>query len=1116
MDVASWLQGLGLERYEPLFRDNEIDWKVLPKLTAEDLKEIGVVAIGHRRKLLEAIAALGAAAPAPALAATAPDAPAPADAERRQLTVMFCDLVGSTALSTCLDPEDLREVIGAYHRAVAGTVAGFDGFVAKYMGDGVLAYFGYPAAHEDDAEQAVRAGLYLAKAVRGLDVGSELQTRIGIATGLVVVGDVLGQGAAQEQAVVGETPNLAARLQALAEPGAVVIDATTRRLTGGLFEYTDLEPASLKGFAGPVAASRVLGESATRSRFEALRTASTPFVGRDEELALLERRWQQAKAGEGRVVLISGEPGIGKSRLAQTLLERIAHEPYTRIRCFCSPHRQDSALHPSITQFERAAEFRRDDTTEQRLDKLELLLAQATDNPSEAAPLIAELLSIPTAGRYPPLQVSPQKRREQTLRALLAQLEGLAARQPVLMLFEDVHWSDPTSIELLDLIVDRASSLRLLLIITFRPEFVASWSGQSLVSLLSLNRLPPRERGAIIAAVTGGKTLPSEVTKQIIDRTDGVPLFVEELTKAVIESGMLTDLGDHYVAAGPTPSLAIPDTLHASLLARLDRLAPVREVAQIGAALGRQFSHELISAVATMPRPQLDGALAQLVGAELIYRRGVPPDAEYTFKHALVQEAAYNSLLRSRRAALHARVVEVLCALDPRIEEGRPDLLAYHCEKAGFVERAVENYMRAGRQAQHRSAYVEARQLFSAASRLTAALPEGDARVEAELHALSGLTSTLQYVSGFGSSEFGRVAARAADLCELLPNPLDFRRVIWDLWNYHLNRCDFASALEESARLTRWGEERDDVRCHIAAHISAGITKTFLGEHVAGRSDLELAVSLLKSLESCEAGPTASWDAAQLGSARAHLARPVCFLGYPDQALTHATEAVEGCKRVGAMGHVAHCCVQRLRHFGALWEQSELDIRVAEALRLCREYSMPHQTALARVFEGYAIARRGDLRDGGAAIREGLADYAATGAVAYSVYYSALLAETYWRQGDTDEALAILTESLSHVNRTGERWCESELIRGVGEVHRLKGDHDAAECKFTQAVEIARGQLAKLFELRAGVSLARLWSEQDKRDEARKLLAPIYEWFTEGFDTLDLKEAKALLDKLCV
>src|SRR6516162_6536759 len=519
------------------------------------------------------------------------------DAERRQLSVMFCDMVGSTALSTRLDPEDLREIIAAYHRTVSDVVRGFDGFVAKYMGDGVLVYFGYPRAHEDDAERAVRAGLDLIEAVGRLEVKSvKLQARVGIATGLVVVGDLIGEGSAQEQSVIGETPNLAARLQTLAEPEAVVIAAGTRRLVGDLFEYRDLGAVEVKGIPGPLTVWQVLRPSAVTSRFEALRgSALSPLVGRDEEIDLLLRRWARAKAGEGQVVLISGEPGIGKSRLVAALAERLHVESHIRLRYFCSPYNQDSALYPFIEQLGRASGFARDDPPDARLEKLEALLAR-TAPPDEDIAHLANLLSLPASERHPSPNLSSQGKKERILRALLRQLEGLARKQPVVVVFEDAHWVDPTSRELLDLTIECVRILPVLLIVTFRPEFQPSWTGQSHVTVLALNRLDRRYRTALITQIADGKALPDEVVAQIAERTDGVPLFVEELTKGVLESGLLREEADRYVLDGALPELAIPMSLHDSLLARLDRLAPARQVAQIGAAIGRQFSYALLCA----------------------------------------------------------------------------------------------------------------------------------------------------------------------------------------------------------------------------------------------------------------------------------------------------------------------------------------------------------------------------------------------------------------------------------------------------------------------------------------------------------------------------------------
>src|SRR6516225_1909270 len=599
MDIEAWLQGLGLERYAPAFRDNEIDWEVLPKLTSEDLREIGVAAVGHRRKLLGAIAALGASVPTVAVTAAVAGAWIPADAERRQLTVMFCDLVGSTPLSTRFDPEDLREIVGAYHRCVADAVSRFAGFVAKYMGDGVLIYFGYPEAHEDDAELAVRAGLAIIGAVGRLATPEQLNVRLGVASGLVVVGDLIGAGAAQERGVIGETPNLAARLQALAAPGTLVIGESTRRQIGALFELEDLGLQPLAGFAEPQRAWRVLGESNVVSRFEALRSQAAPLVGRDEELDLMLRRWHQAKAGEGRVVLISGEPGIGKSRLLMALSERIASEPHTRLRYFCSPHHQDSALYPFITQLERAAGFTHRDTAEEKLGKLRDLLAAGARSDDEIQ-LLAELLSLPNAAAA--LGLSPQQKRERVFEALLDQFEALALGRPVVMLFEDAHWVDPSSLELLDLALDRVARLPLLLMVTFRPELQQSWSGQPHVTLLALNRLGERDVTALVRELAGNAPLGGEIVAEIVERTDGVPLFVEELTRAVLERGDQDNRIAAVLAASPLPNLAIPATLHASLVARLDRLGPVaKEVAQIGAVIGREFPYELIEPVAQRP-----------------------------------------------------------------------------------------------------------------------------------------------------------------------------------------------------------------------------------------------------------------------------------------------------------------------------------------------------------------------------------------------------------------------------------------------------------------------------------------------------------------------------------
>ena len=703
LDIDGWLRGIGLEQYAQTFRDNAIDADVLCDLTDGHLRELGLP-LGARLKLLRAVAALSTGQ-TPISPETTTPAPR-TDAERRQVTVMFADLVGSTALSACMDPEDLREVISAYQKCVAKTVQRFGGFVAKYMGDGVLVYFGYPQAHEDDAEQAVRAGLELIAAVAALKSPVVLQTRVGIATGLVVVGDLIGSGPSQEQAIVGETPNLAARLQGIAEPDRVVIAEGTRKLLGNLFELHDLGTKDLKGIAGPTRAFAALRASSAEGRFEAMHGSGlTDLVGREEELELLLRRWSKAKTGEGQVALLSGEAGIGKSRLTAALLERLTTEPHTRLRYFCSPQHTDSAFYAIIGQMERAAGLTHDDTPKAKLDKLDALLVRTSTSKQDAA-FFAEMLSLPNDGRYPALDLSPQQRRQKTLEAVTAQLVGLASQQPVLMIFEDAHWTDPTSLEAFGRAVDRIKTLPVLLIATFRPEFNAPWVGQPHVTNLTLNRLGERDAATIIERLVGNKELPTDVMAEIVERTDGIPLFVEEMTKAVLEA---EGEGDARRIAGavPSPALAVPASLHASLMARLDRLGPAKEVAQIGAAIGREFSHVLLSAVVNKPEADLNSALNHLISAGLAFRQGQPPHATYLFKHALVQDAAYGTLLREPRRALHARIAETLEGRFADIAETQPELLARHCTEAGLIEKAAGLWGKAGQRALARAALRE-------------------------------------------------------------------------------------------------------------------------------------------------------------------------------------------------------------------------------------------------------------------------------------------------------------------------------------------------------------------------------------------------------------------------
>jgi predicted ATPase/class 3 adenylate cyclase len=1114
--IADWLNTLGLGQYAQRFAENDVDISVLRDLTDQHLKDLGV-SLGHRLKILRAIRELADAAPAAPPSAIA-SKPAPHDsAERRQLTVMFCDLVGSTALSAQLDPEELREIIGAYHRRCAEVITTSGGFVAKYLGDGVLAYFGYPEAHEDDAEQAVRAGLALVDAVAKLDAGggSALRVRIGIATGVVVVGGLLGEGAAQEQAVVGETPNLAARLQTLAEPDTVVIDQNTRRLLGGLFDYRDLGTVSVKGFGAPVQVWQVTGASAVESRFEALRTATTPLVGREEEIEILLRRWAQAKAGDGAVVLISGEPGIGKSRIIQTLQDRLRDEPHTRLRTFCSPHHQDSALYPTITQLERAAGFRREDTAEQRLDKLVAVLAQATGDLREAVPLLADLLSIPTSDRYPPLDLTPQKRKEKTLQALLTQLDGLAAREPVLTVFEDVHWIDPTSLELLDLIVDRVPTPPVLLIITFRPEFAPRWIGRPHVTLLTLSRLPPAQRAEMIAGVTGGKALPHEIADQIVERTDGVPLFIEELTKTVVESGILIEAGDRYAVTGLVARVAIPTTLQASLLARLDRLPATREVAQIGAALGRSFSHELITAVAQMPQKQIDDALAQLVSAELIFRRGAPPDAEYTFKHALVQDAAYKSLLKSRRQALHARIAQSLEERFPDTARVHPELVAYHYSEAGAIKPAIRYLRMAGKRAAERSANAEAVEQFSGALRLLEGLPDSPERTRSELDLLTAMGPALIAAKGYGASEIERSYARARELCQQLADeegPLLFS-VLQGLWGFYNIRTDFQTALELGRQCLNLGQSSQDPALQIEGYRLVGGTLFYKGDFASARDHAERGITLYSHEQHRSLAFRYGQD--PMVGCLSYAASALRILGYQDQAITRSQQALALAQELSHPYTLGYSLIHATVLSELCGDSQVTQARATALVKLSRDQGFPFLLAGGHIHCGAALVAQGQSDTGIGQILEGLAIWQSTGAELWRPYFLAMLARAYGQAGKADEGLATLSEALTVVTRTGEHWFEPELNRLKGEMLLARSETglpEAEEC-FSRALSLAHQQGARLWELRAATSLSRLWCSRGERTKARELLAPIYGDVAEGLGTLDLREAKALLDE---
>ncbi|MBV8336043.1 MAG: AAA family ATPase [Alphaproteobacteria bacterium] len=1119
MDVALWLRGLGLEQYAPAFRANEIDARVLPKLTAEDLKDLGVTLVGHRRLLLDAIAALRTKASVVAEPTGSGDVAAPrdamiaVDAERRHLTVMFCDLVGSTALSTWLDPEDLREIIGEYHRAVTEVVTGFDGFVSRYMGDGVLVYFGYPQAHEDDTERAVRAGLDAIDAVGRLEVKcGKLQTRVGIATGLVVVGDLIGAGSTQEQSVVGETPNLAARLQTLAEPDTVVVSAETRRLIGDLFEYRDLGAAEVKGIAQPVAIWQVVRPSAIASRFEALhKSVLSPLIGRDEEIDLLLRRWARAKAGDGQIVLISGEPGIGKSRAVAAVVEALRGEQHVRLRYFCSPYHQDSALYPFIDQLGRASRFTGDDTPVAKLEKLEAVLARAAP-PAEDIALLADLLSLSASERNSLPSLSPQQKKQRTFEALLRQLEGLARGDPLLFVFENVHWIDPTSRELLDLIVEHVRSLPVLLIVTFRPEFQPPWTGQPQVTMLTLNRLDQRDRTALVMHVVGSKALPAEVIDQIAERTDGVPLFVEELTKSVLESGVLHEEADRYVLDRALPPFAIPTTLHASLLARLDRLAPVRLVAQIGAAIGRQFSYSLLRAVSRLAEDELQTSLDRLVASGLIFQRGTPPDAVYAFKHVLVQDAAHDSLLRGTRQQLHARIAKALESHSPELVESEPELFAQHYAEARLAEKSVACWGKAGKRSIARAAIMEAAAQFQKGLDQLALLPDSPERQRQELEFYSSLSAALRAVKGQGAPETGRAYACARELWQRLGSPSEFIQIPYGQSRYHAHRgeLDLAQRLDED--LLRQSGERNDVAGLILGHLSSGVNLMFAGMLASSRSHLEEALARYDPMS--HRLLVHHTGAHPHVFSQAYLGNALFCLGFPDQALARSNANIPEARRLAHPPSLAGGLAIGARLLSLIGDDVALDEWVRQLCEVATEHGFPHWQAQGAIYRGWVKVRNEDVAEGMSLLRGGITAYRASGTELFVPHYFDLLASACEVAGQVEEGLALLDDALRMVEKTGERWFAAELNRHKGQLLVRQGHSGAAEELYRKALNIARVQEAKLWELRAAVSLAQLRHAQGRRAEVRDQLAPIYSWFSEGFETPDLKGARALLAEL--
>ena len=1027
---------------------------------------------------------------------------------------MSCEAIGVAARADGIGLEDLHEAIVAFQHCVSEIVGRHSGFVASRLGNSALVLFGYPAAHEHDAERAIHAGLELCAAVRTLspDADVPMRCRVGVATGMVIVGDLVGAGEVADHGIVGDTPDLAVRLQSSAQPDTVTIEPTTWRLIGNLFDCHELGALDTNNDTELIRRWLVLGKSAVASRFEALRGSKlTPLVGRDEEIDLLLRRWARAKAGDGQIVLVSGEAGLGKSRITAELEERLQAEPHLRLRYFCSPYHQDSALFPIIDQLSRAAGFARDDPPASKLEKLEALLARTAPLDDDVA-FLAELISLPASERHPLLNLSPQRKKERTLEALIRQLEGLAHEKPVVTVWEDAHWLDPTSRELLDLTVEHVRSLPVLLIVTFRPELQPPWAGQPRVSMLALRRLDRRDCTTLITQIGGGKTLPDEVVFAIADRTDGVPLFVEELTKSVLERGLLREENDRYVFDRPLQPLAIPATLHALLLARLDRLVSARSVAQIGAAIGRKFSYALLRAVSRLPEGELQMALGQLVASALVFQRGAPPDAVYTFSHALVQDTAHGSLLRKARQQLHAQIAGALETHSPEVIETQPELLAQHYAEAGLVERAVAYWDKAGHRSVARSAMAEAVAQFQKGLDQLALLPEIPERRQKELEFSSALGAVLNVVKGSAAPETGQAYARARELWEQLGSPAEFVEVPCGQSRYHAHRGELDRAQSLAEDLLHLSHRRNDVAGLVMGHYSSGRNLMWVGSFASSRSHLETVLALYDP-NSHHSLVRQTGIHPQL-AAQAALGIVLFCLGFPDQALAQSNKAIAGARRLPHPPTLAMSMGMDALLLSIIGDDVGLEQRVDGLVAIATDQGFPFYRATGAIYRGWVKAKNADVTEGLSLLRAGSSAYCATGATVWMPLYIALLAAACEIAGQIEEAAARLDQALQLVERTGERWFAAELDRQRGQLLLRQGHPEAAEKLYREALSIAREQEAKLWELRAAASLARLWRDQGRCAAARDLLAPVYGWFTEGFATPDLKAAKMLLDEL--
>jgi len=1038
-------------------------------------------------------------------------------AERRQLTVMFCDLVSSTALSKRLDPEELDELMRAYRKVGGDVVARYEGHMAQYLGDGLMVYFGWPRAHEDDAERCVRAALEIVEAVKTVSAVPPLAVRIGVATGTVVVGGASQAASDDAKLAVGEPPNLAARLQELAGPNEIVIAPTTRRLVGDTFDLTDLGGHELKGVAEPVRAWRALRVSDAASRFEASHGEQlTPLVGREQEIGLLLDHLQLACESGGQVVLLSGQSGIGKSRILNELRRRLEAQGVQALRFQCSPYHVNHAFWPSIDHLERKLKFARDDAPESKLDKLEALIVGEYGLPLSDLRFVASTLSIPCEARYGPLAITPQKHKDETLRALVDVVGAAARKRPSVVLFEDVHWVDATTLEMLDQLVERVKDMPLLIVLTHRPEFKNRWASHDYVLAIGITKLTRAQCATMVSRLGGTKALPKDLVEEILNKTDGVPLFVEELTKSILESGELKDADDHYEYRGPSRSFTIPTTLRDSLMARLDRYTPAKEVAQIGAAIGREFSYELIAAVALGPKAVLNQALELLTASGLAFRRGTPAEATYSFKHALVQDAAYDSLLKSKRQELHAKIARAIEERFPNIKATQPEVLAHHYTRAGLFKQGAAYWLEAGQKALSRMALTEAIAHLEAGLGVIGNLPASEARDRSELECRVLLGTAWEAYRGWPAPQLAEVLKPALPLARAARQPKLLAPTLWGLWVQMMSVGPVAESLFWAEELLSAGEDLADEELLLVGHMAVMVTNFWLGNPLVVERHARAIMERYVQERHGQIVKSVNHDPKTL--AGIYLPLVLWMLGYPDRAVAIVHERDSHARRIGHPFDSGFVLTLGAWVFHYRREPEKQYACNKAIQKLARDSGLPFLSEVLAPYlsTGISLAQMGRLSEGIEHMQTGIRLWESAGARTVTPYIRSRLGEALALSGDVEGGLSHVDAMLEQISRPGwqERGHLAEILRLKGWMLSLKGDFAGAEKNYLASLDWAREQQAKSWELRTATSLARLRQAQRKRKEAYDLLAPVYSWFTEGFDTKDLIEAKALIAEL--